>query len=100
MNIKFCYLYRDGANYKRYNEVTFLNCCEYSLDHIESQIKDNLIDGLWFYANEWQIPELFFEEFDDQFDPTWHEFEMIEETEASPTSGINIDEFLRIIQSK
>lgn len=41
MNIKLNYLYRDGANYKQYNQVIFANPNHRSLREIESIIRSN-----------------------------------------------------------
>lgn len=79
-NIKFSYLYRDSGNYKQFGSVVFADPGDFSLTEIENLIRLRLIDELWFYANEWQVPDLFLESFDPYNDPTWHEFESIEFT--------------------
>ena len=86
-NLKFSYLYRDSGNYKQFGSVVFANPTAYSLLEIEAIIRSKLIDELWFYANEWQVPDLFFDTFNPYNDPTWHEFESIEFTE----DGVNWD---------
>jgi hypothetical protein len=45
MNIKLTYLYRDGANYKKFNEVVFLNKNGLAITEIEDRIRPYLIDG-------------------------------------------------------
>ncbi|MDB4925879.1 hypothetical protein [Mucilaginibacter sp.] len=79
-NIKFSYLYRDGGNYKKYGYVVLDNPENKSLEQLAELIRSKLIYGEWFYANEWQLPDLFFSHFDPYYDPTWHEFESIEYT--------------------
>jgi hypothetical protein len=73
-NIKFNYLYRDSANYKKYGFVIFTNPDDIELSEIEVLIRSKLNDGEWFYADEWGLPELLLETFDFRVDPTWHEF--------------------------
>jgi hypothetical protein len=76
-NIKFSYLYRDSGNYKNYGYVVFANPANISLCELEKLILSKLIYGEWFYANEWQVPDLFPTSFDPYADPTWHEFENV-----------------------
>jgi hypothetical protein len=79
-NIKFNYLYRDGSNYKNYTGIVFGNPNNLSLNQIEKIIKENLIDGEYFYTKKWDLPELFFE-VSNSDDHEFHEFESIEYTE-------------------
>lgn len=96
MNIKFSYLYRDGANYKNFNEVVFLNPDGIGLEEIKSIIKKRLVDGCWFIVKDWNLPDLHFKEYpwDNSIDHEWHEFESVEETEAAPTQALPIHKFL------
>jgi len=80
-NIKFNYLYRDSANYKKYGSIVFANPTNIDLLELETLIRSKLIDSTWFYADEWGMPELFFDTFDWKVDPTWHEFESVEHTD-------------------
>lgn len=82
-NIKFSYLYRDSGNYKNYGYVVFANPENISLEQLEELIRSKLIYGEWLYANEWQLPDLFFDNFDPYTDPTWHEFESVEYTDIA-----------------
>ena len=95
-NIKFSYLYRDGANYKQFGQVIFINDKKISVEEIRETIKGYLIDELWFYANKWNIPDLHFTEYkwDEEIDHSWHEFESIEETNEAITDNRSIGEFL------
>jgi hypothetical protein len=74
-NIKFSYLYRDAANYKSYGYVVMSNPANKSLKEIEASIREKLINNEWFYANEWQLPDLYPPTINPCDDPSWHEFE-------------------------
>ncbi|MEL1245149.1 hypothetical protein AAEO56_12805 [Flavobacterium sp. DGU11] len=86
-NLKFNYLYRDSSNYKNFGNVIFANLNNIQLDVIENAIKRNLIDGEFFSAEEWRLPNLFFET-QNVDDHKWHEFESLEvineNTKSSP----------------
>ena len=97
-NIRFNYLYRDSANYKKYNSIIFNNDDSVDIEELSSLIKSKLICGEWFYADKWQLPEIFLNTFDFKIDPTWHEFEGIEHTEEAPNSILTIAEFIDIIK--
>ena len=77
-NIKFSYLYRDGGNYKNFGFVIFDNHDNLTLEEIEMLIKSKLIWDTWFYAKEWNLPDLCFANLDIDDNPTWHEFENVE----------------------
>ena len=98
MNIQLCYLYRDGANYKTHDAVTFSNTGNLSLQHIKDTISKSLIDGSWFYASKWQLPDLHFEDWDEEIDHNWHEFDSIEETDDTEVKE-DITVFLKRIKS-
>jgi hypothetical protein len=99
MNIKFYYLYRDGANYKNFNEIIFSNPNDLKLNLIEEIIRKHLIDGQWFVSKEWNVPDLHFREFswDSEIDLDWHEFERVEETLDTVTQENSIEDFLQLI---
>jgi hypothetical protein len=82
-NIQFNYLYRDGGNYKKYNSIIFANPTNISLTELSSRIQSKLLDERWFYAEQWNLPDLRPETFDPDTDPTWHEFESIVHTDES-----------------
>lgn len=92
MNLKFAYLYRDGANYKNYNEIIFFNPNSKPAKEIESIIKKVLIDETWFVAKDWDLPDMHFlqDPYDSEIDHSWHEFELIEETSELETEKISI----------
>ncbi len=99
MNIKFCYIYRDGANYKNYNEIIFSNPNSQKTLEIEKFIQEKLIDGKWFYCKEWNVPDMHFREFgyDSEIDVDWHEFEAIEETTEGTSQQNSIEDFLMLV---
>lgn len=96
MNIKLCYLYRDGANYKKHGVAIFTNNSNKSVVLIEQFITRNLIESEWFYADKWGLPDLHFKEWDEEIDHNWHEFDCIEETTETSTREDIIDFLERI----
>src|SRR4051812_10506390 len=94
MNLKFSYLYRDFSNYKKFNEIVFLNPGNKSVDDVKSFIEKHLIDGRWFYSFEWKVPDLHFDNWDSEDDHFLHEFESIEERAKEPLHKGNTS-FLR-----
>ena len=102
MNLKFAYLYRDGANYKNFNEVIFSNPSEKSAKEVGVIMKKALIDEAWFVAKDWNLPDLHFKEYpwDLEIDHDWHEFDLIEETSEPVTENISIEDFLNQIRMK
>ncbi|MBI5372859.1 MAG: hypothetical protein HZA79_12625 [Sphingobacteriales bacterium] len=99
MNIKLSYLYRDGSNYKNYNEIIFTNKKGLDINEIRGIIVSKLIDETWFYANQWDLPDLHFTEYkyDPSIDVDWHEFENIELTEDPATDKRGIEELIDLI---
>jgi len=88
-NIKFSYLYRDSANYKNFGFVVLDNPTDINLEELENLIRSKLIDNTWFYASEWGLPNLYFDNMDIEADPTWHEFESLEYTEEAATNNLH-----------
>lgn len=99
MDIKFCYLYRDGANYKDYSQIIFSNPNSINLLEIEKLIRKKLIDGKWFYSKEWNVTDIHFKEFtfDSEIDVEWHEFEAVQETNEDATQRNSIESFLLLV---
>ncbi len=85
-NIKFNYLYRDSANYKKFGFVIFANLNNMDLVELDALIRSKLIDETFFYSYEWHLPKLFPDTFDPYIDPTWHEFESVEYTSEPSTA--------------
>jgi hypothetical protein len=48
------------------------------LSMVETLIRFQLIDGEYFYTDEWGLPELYLEACDFSIDPSWPEFESVE----------------------
>jgi hypothetical protein len=98
-NIKFNYLYRDRANYKKFDWVIFKNEPSISIEELETLIRSKLIYGEWFYADQWKLPEIFLDSFDHKIDPTWHEFESVEYSDEPPNTTMDIQEFVNVFNS-
>jgi len=96
--MKFSYLYRDSGNYKKFCSVIFTNTKETDLSIVETLIKSKLIWDLWFYADEWKLPEIFTDICDFRIDPTWHEFENVEYTSDEPSTTMSLDELMEAIK--
>lgn len=101
MNIKLQYIYRDAANYKNYGEVIFSNAEDCSLNTVQKIIYANLIDGEYFYAFEWKLPDKHFKDWDIEIDLGWHEFLAVELTNEKPTDCFNgtITDFIKEIEA-
>jgi len=97
-NIKFNYLYRDAGNHKNYNSLVFANPNNIDNQDLETLIKSKLIEGSWFYVNEWKLPDLHFKCWDNEIDHDWHEFESLEYTDAPPTQSTSITQFKQLIE--
>ena len=97
MNVKFNYLYRDGANYKQNNFVVFSNKGGVSNEEIEKVIRSALIDDGWFYADKWGLKDLHLYKWNNTIDHEWHEYDCIETTEETATAG-DISDFIKLIQ--
>jgi len=93
-NIKFSYLYRDGANYKNFGAVMFENPDNIDVTELETIIRSMLIDATWFYADKWLLPDLHFGSWDEEIDHGFHEFECISYTEERANSSIPLVEFM------
>ncbi len=106
-NIKFSYRYRDSGNYKKFGSVIFDNAGSplgepagtEGVDLVEllSLIRSKLIDGAYFYADEWCLPELFTEYIDFRIDPTWHEFEALELTDEPANTPLALTHFIGLV---
>ncbi len=101
MNVKFNYLYRDGANYKNFNSVIFKNSKNLQIGDIDASVRSKLIDGTWFFASNWKIPDMHFKEcsWDSQIDHEWHEFESVEVTMENVTEKDDIADFVDYIST-
>ena len=93
-NIKFNYLYRDGGNYKQFGYMIFGNENNIHIEEIENQIRLKLIDGDFFDPKMWRVKTLYKYPYNPELDHSWHEFEDIEITSESPTSKVDILDFI------
>jgi hypothetical protein len=98
-NIKFNYFYRCSGNYKKFTSVIFANPANVELAEFETLIKSKLIDETWFYAEEWQLPEIFTDIVDFRIDSTWHEFESIAHADEAVSSICSLAAFITILKN-
>jgi hypothetical protein len=96
-NIQFNYRYRCSGNYKKFISVVFANPDSVELPELEKLIQSKLIYGEYFYAVEWQLPEVFTDIVDFRIDPTWHEFESVAYTDEAANVGILLAEFIAMV---
>lgn len=107
-NIQLNYLYRCGGNYKNFGEVIFANPEGVRIEEVEAAIYTALAgqdcfaeprnDGnVWFYANQWGLPDLHFPKWDPELDHLWHEYEGIELTDLPATDARSISQFMAAI---
>ena len=74
--IRFNYLHRDSGNYKKFGSILFSNPEQLSIEEIEQNIRQNLIDLEYFYPDQVNIKKFKFHRFWD--DNSWYEFESVE----------------------
>ena len=99
MNIAFHYIYRDGANYKNFGTAIFRNDINIDLEAFKLILKNKLIIGEYFYADQLQLPDLHFGTWDNEIDHTFHEFESIEYTDEAANTQLSLDEFMGLIKA-
>lgn len=97
-NIKFIYLYRDGANYKSWAEVVFSNPAHLNPSAVTFELQRAFLpDGL-FIAHQIRLPEVLLYGCGDLTidDHCFHEFDSVELTGDVPNDyfGRSISEFL------
>jgi len=99
-NIRFEYLYRDEHNYKTFGEVTFANPNGLSLVSIHQCITKHLMEGAWFYPEQWGIPKFSFHQVPafGAHDWLWYEYDQVCTTKKAAGDGRVIEEFLRGLQ--
>lgn len=98
-NIKFNYLYRCSGNYKKFGSVIFSNPAGIKLLEVEVLIKPKLIDETWFYADQWRLPEIFTDIVNFRVDPTWHEFESVEDCVSPVNIILTLTDFITLISN-
>lgn len=99
MNIKFSYLYRDSGNYKIFGEIIFSNPDNLVIKDIEHLIRSKLIDGEWFYAKEWRLPNLHSEYWDEDLDHGFHEFESLSYSEELENAPVSLEYFIELLMN-
>ncbi len=57
-------------------------------------IREHPIDGKWFYASAWKVPDLHFENRDSEADYFLHGFGFVEETAQPATNNMPVEEFI------
>jgi len=82
-NIKFSYFYRDAGNYKQFGYIIFSDPDDVDIVQLEILIRNKLIDETWFYADQWHLPDLHFDGWNNQLDNTFHEFDCINYTDEA-----------------
>lgn len=97
-NIQFNYLYRDAGNYKSYGSLIFANKEKLSLEFIQEQVTNHLIDGDYFLPQKWQVPFIYKHPYDPELDHDWYEVESVEYTEEAITEEKDIKDFLALLQ--
>ncbi len=101
--IRFCYLYRDGSNYKSWGEVIFSNSENLSTINITEKLLHAFLPDKQFIASQISIPENFLFMGGDftEFDHCYHEFDCIEVSEEEPTDKLerSISDFLQDIET-
>ncbi len=98
-NIKINYLYRDGGNYKKSNSIIFSNPQNIELSILENLVRSKLISQHWFYADQWQLPDLHFDIWNNELDHTFHEFENVEYTDEATDTGSDLASFINLLKS-
>lgn len=88
------YLYRDGGNYKTWQEVVFSNRSENSAEQLTHEIKQRLISGQFFDQSLAPIPIEYPDSYDPELDHTWLEFHSFEEVDEAPQIEHDILEFI------
>ena len=103
MNILLEYLYRDAGNNKVWGNAVFSNRLKIGAAVLREEIKNSLIDGEFFIAEDVFLPSLRFGVHDDDLDHGWHEYFSVKETSAlsgDSLSGDICDFINRLILSK
>lgn len=74
MNVILEYLYRDSGNNKVWGKELFSNKYNFDRHDLLKMIRENLIDGEFFIAEQVGLTPLYFEKCDYELDHGWHEF--------------------------
>jgi len=96
-NIKFEYLFRDEGNYKIFQNVILPNLEKIDVVDFEQQIKNNLIDGEYFYPLSWKLP---LQTFGEDTESSWAEFLCAYYTQEDNTVEFSAVKLIEMISSK
>jgi hypothetical protein len=86
-NVRFQYLYRDGANYKKWAEVVFSNKEALPVEGVNRSLRNAFLPDALFIARQIRVPEVFLTA-DYPLTPDdhcFHEFYSVEATADPPT---------------
>ena len=101
-NIKFVYLYRDGANYKSWDDIVFTNPDQLAIEEIEARLDTAFLVDKLFIAHQISIPEkfMFLDGKFTKFDHCYHEFDHVELCKEKPNDslGRSITDFLKDVE--
>ena len=101
-NVKFVYLYRDGANYKSWDDIVFVNSEQQTLEEIENRLAAAFLVDRLFIAHQVSIPEkfLFLDWKFTKVDHCYHEYDHVEFCKEKPTDNLNrsISDFLNDVE--
>ena len=98
-NVCFHYLYRDASNYKSWGEVVFESAQNTNLDELERKVRSALIDESFFTAEEVGIPTLYFKNWNQLQDVTWHEFSGLTSTDSPSTMEGSIEALITLLRA-
>jgi len=102
-SIRFCYLYRDGSNYKSWGELIFSNHENLTTNEVIEKLLRAFLPDKQFIASQVDVPEKFLFMGGDftEFDHCYHEFDCIEVCKEEPTDKLNrsIADFLQSVEA-
>lgn len=84
-NICLEYLYRDASNYKNWGQAVFLAESNATIAELDNKLREALIDKTFFSAKKSGVPALFFDDWKETDDVTWHEFSELSYTNLPAT---------------
>jgi len=84
MNTKILYMYRDGGNYKQFDDVTVSGAIKFD------DIKDYLEDDEYFIPSQVGLYDLQPADWDDEIDHVWHEINIQDFKQTEERADINI----------
>lgn len=61
---------------------------------LEVLIHLKLLEDLWFLADKWLVPDLHFDDWDDDLDHPYHEFESVVYTEECADFSVSLCEWM------